>query len=136
MAGQVVGRDDRRVAGDVDRVAAQSAVHLDVDARRGGEHRDRVVALCAVDAEPLDRDERDVPAGAVHAGLGEDEEVVGLGADDEQRVEPVAAVDVHRRVGDVRDAVGARAGDHLRLGVLLEERADDERVVVVLAVER
>ena len=58
------------------------------------EHEEPVVARAAVDDERLDVDEVDVEAGAEDAVRGDDEVVVELGADHDDGVEAVAAVDV------------------------------------------
>ena len=67
MAEQVVGLDGRRVAGDLDGVAAQAAEDAGLDVGVRGLDVERVVALHAVDHEPLDVDVGDEPAGAVDA---------------------------------------------------------------------
>ena len=74
-------------------------------------------------------------AGAEDAGRRDHEVVVELGADDDDRVEAVAAVDVDRRVDRVLDQVGAAAAAQVgeRAVVFLragEREGLDEEVVV------
>ena len=113
-----VARDDvaRDVAGHVDRVAAEAADHARQEPGRGREDVDRVVALEGVDLEHLDVRVRDLEAGAEDA-LRRDDDVVGeLGAEHDDLVEAVAAVDRDGRVDVVLHLVVPSAGADVGLG--------------------
>ncbi len=140
----VADHGDRHVvagAADVEGVAAQAADQLDQNRRARALDVEVVVALLAVDDDLLDTDIRDVEAGAEDALVGDHEVVAELGAEHDQRVEAVAAVDPHGRVDGVVDAVRALTAVDVRerslrvVRVHLDERADEERVVVLLAVQ-
>ena len=135
---------DRRVvaaAADVEGVAALVADELERHRRAGALHVEGVVAGAAVDDDLLDPRERDVQARAEDAAVGDHERVAEVGSDDDDRVEAVAAVDPHRRVDGVVDEVGSGAAVDVRerrlrvVRVHLDEGADRERVVAVLAVQ-
>ena len=129
------GEAGHRIA-HVGRVAPEAAVDPGVDRGRGGEDDEVVVALDAVDRDPLDVDDRDEQARAGDAVGGDREGIVELGADHEHGVEAVAAVDRERRVLHVLDEIGARA--RVQRGEVVDrgEGADHERVVARVAVGR
>ncbi len=141
VALEVVAHHRWRVAGHVEGVAAEPAEDLGDELLARALDEEPVVALGAVDAQQLDVDEVDVEAGAEHAVLGDHEVVAELGADHDDRVEPVTAVDVHRRVHRVLYEVRtSSAGDvgALALGLLRAgqgEGADLEGVLTEAAIQ-
>jgi hypothetical protein len=105
VAAQDVADD---VTGDVDDVAAETADDEGDDARRRGQHVDRVVALERVHGDEAHRAVRDPEAGTVDRRLAEHEVVAELGRRDVEDVVPGAAVHRHRAVHRV--APGASRG--------------------------
>ena len=139
---QVVADDRRGRAVDEERVAPSPPVDLGRSGRRPMPRmKNRSSPSAASTSTISTRTNDDVQPGPEHAVLGDDEVVVELGADDDDRVEPVAAVDVDRGVDRVLDQVGAGvAADVGPLAqVLLRpdqgERPDQEAVVPVVAVQ-
>ena len=103
------------VAGHVDGVAAQAADDAGRHAWLRRQHVDRVVALERVDLEDLDVGVGDRQARAVDRRTGNDDVVGELGAEDDDLVETVAAVDRDRRVDVVLDLVIAAASADIGL---------------------
>ena len=71
-------------------------------ARGRSRHEEVVVALAAVSGDFLDVLQGDVLACAEHAIRGDEEVVAEFGADEHERVESGAAVDIEQRVGTER----------------------------------
>ena len=123
----------RDVARDIEGVAAQATDHGGHRLAVRAEHVEGVVTFQAVDLDRFfDAVEPDVQPGAEDAVLGDDEDIVALGADGHHGVEAEAAVDADRRVDVVFElvVVAAAVGDDVVLG---NEGADHEGVVARLA---
>ncbi len=132
---QVPGGDGRRPAGHQDLVAAQSAEDRDCHVGGRREHVEDVVALLAVQADPLDSGEGERDATAVEPVGGDDEHVVRLVADQDHQVVAPAAVHRDRGVHRVADEVGAGTGVDGGQRIRAGEGAHHEDVVVVAAAE-
>jgi hypothetical protein len=123
-------------------IAAEAARDLRQDPGARAEDEEAVVAGVAVHLDRFDADERDVQPGAEDPALGDDEVVVELRADDDDRVEAVAAVDVDGRVDRMLDEVGAGVAGHVGALAQILLRATSaearirEAVVAVVAEQR
>ena len=135
VAPQVVGDDVRGFAADPEDIGAEAARNHDRGTGGGAVDEEAVVAFGRVDLDLLDVDEVHQAAGAEHTVGGDDVVVAELGADDLERVEAAAAVDVDRGPDHVLDQVGAATGRDIDAAALrvhgtdMSERAHREDVV-------
>ena len=138
---EVVTDDRRRFALNVEGITAQATRDSGVDLFVCAQDVELVVAFGPVDLEGFDRGEGHVQARAEDAHSSHHEVVGELRADDDDRVEAVAAVDAHRGVDHVLNEVrtfipldlGGFPGVFLRPGQ--GEGLDDELVISAAALE-
>ncbi len=144
MALEAVAHHRDRVApapAHMERVAPKTAhnLHRHLVARALDE--EAVVPFDRIHNQPLQTGVGDVEAGAEDPAVVHHKVVPELRPHDGQRVEPVAAVDPHRRVHRVGDEVGALPAVDVRVGRLrivrihLDEGPHQEGVVVLVAKE-
>ena len=123
------------VAGHIERVVAEAADDARGDSWRGREDVDRVVALEGVDLEHLDVRVRHLDADSVDRLRGDDDVIGVLGAEDDELVEAVAAVDRDRCVHVVLDLVRACARADVALGCGRETTSELRHRDLVLGVD-
>ncbi len=121
----------RSLAANVNRVVTRAA--LDFQRQTVAENPECVVAADAEDHDTLDVDEVDLPAAAEDLRVGDDEDVVRLGAFENDAVKAGAAIDLERAVLNVANDIRAVAAvDRRKRGAFLQERLDPEQVVAVV----
>jgi hypothetical protein len=139
---QVVADDVRSRTVHEERVAAEPAGDIRNQPGSRAADEEAVIALGAIEIHGLDTGEENVQPRAEDTVLRHHEVVAELGADDDDGIEAVAAVDVHRRVHCVLNEVRARVSAHVRAlaQIFLRaeecERTDQKDIVAVVPEER
>ena len=114
MAAQVIADNRRCRPGHVKGIASQTTKNLCDKLLTRAHHIKPIISLSAVHRQGLNVNEIYIQTCAINAILGYNEIVAELGADNDNGVQPVAAVNVHRRVHGVLNQVNTGAAGDIR----------------------